>query len=75
MVCEVKEYMRKPDVAEGKGNFLQQQTWFMQAVYNCRLDPANRYVEVSVVRGIRFGQGSLEASFVINPVRHPQGRY
>jgi hypothetical protein len=41
MVCEVKKYMRKPDVAEGKGNFLQQQTWFMQAVYNCRLDPSN----------------------------------
>ena len=37
----------------------------MQAVYNCRLDPANRYVEVAVVRGIRFGQGSLEASFAI----------
>jgi hypothetical protein len=65
MVSEVKEYMRKPDMAEGKGNFLQQQTWFMQAVHNCRLDPANRYVDVAVVRGTRFGQGSLEASFAI----------
>ena len=65
MVCEVKDYPRVPDLAEGKGNFKQQQVWFMQAVYDCRLNPANRYVEVAVVRGIRFGQSSLEESFAI----------
>jgi len=65
MVCEVKDYPRVPDLTEGKGNFKQQQVWFMQAVYDCRLNPANRYVEVAVVRGIRFGQGLLEESFAI----------